>query len=156
MAPDTPGPATLATGLLVIGRKEYLDFPPWGLRRVRVKVDTGARTSALDVAGYEIERDGSQWQARVRLVLHPHRHRRVVEVLAPVVRMARVRSTAGECEERPVIEAEVRLGPVHKRIRLTLANRSAMRHRMILGREALAGSFLVDVSRAYLLRDRKG
>ena len=50
-----------------------------------------------------------------------------------------------------MIEAAVRLGPVHKRIRLTITNRARMRFRMILGLQALAGSFVVDVSRKYLL-----
>ena len=39
---------------------------------------------------------------------------------------------------------------VTKRVRLTVANRAHMRFRMLLGRQALAGDFLVDVSRTYL------
>jgi hypothetical protein len=50
------------------------------------------------------------------------------------------------------VAALVRLGPVEKRIRLTIANRAAMRYPMILGREALAGSFLVDVGQTYVQR----
>jgi hypothetical protein len=55
-------------------------------------------------------------------------------------------------EQRPVIEATLRLGPVSKRVRLTVTNRSNMRFPMILGRTALAGDFVVDVSGKYLLR----
>jgi hypothetical protein len=142
-------------GPLVIGRKEYLDFPEWGLRRVRVKVDTGARTSALDVSDCTLESGPDGPTVRLRLALHPRRPGEWVEVRAPVVRTARVRCTAGGCEERPVIEALVRLGPLHRRIELTLTDRSAMRHRMILGRQALDG-LLVDVTRKYLLRRRGG
>ena len=64
-----------------------------------------------------------------------------------------VRNTGGIREERPVVETAVRLGPIHKRIRITITNRSSMRYRMILGREALNGDFLVDVSRKYLLKN---
>jgi hypothetical protein len=46
----------------------------------------------------------------------------------------------------------VQLGPVLKRIRLTVTSRAGLRYRMILGRQALAGNFVVDVSRKYLLR----
>jgi hypothetical protein len=46
----------------------------------------------------------------------------------------------------------VSIGPKVKRIRLTVANRAGMLHRMILGRLALAGDFVVDVSRKYLLK----
>jgi hypothetical protein len=44
-----------------------------------------------------------------------------------------------------VVEALVLLGPITRRIRLTVTDRSRMRCRMLLGREALAGLFLVDV-----------
>jgi hypothetical protein len=155
MRPASPEPAP-GPGLVVIGRKEYLDFPEWGVRRVRVKVDTGARTSALDVAGWDVEPGPDGPVALVRLSLDGAGPRRVVEVRTSVLGTARVRCTAGGCEHRPVIEALVALGPVRKRIRLTLTNRSAMRHRMILGRQALTGSFLVDVGRQYLLRRHKG
>jgi hypothetical protein len=51
-----------------------------------------------------------------------------------------------------VIETTVRLGPVTKRIQVTLTRRHGMRFRMLIGRQALADDFVVDVSRKYLLR----
>ena len=33
----------------VIGRREYVAFPDWGIRGVEAKIDTGARTSAIHV-----------------------------------------------------------------------------------------------------------
>lgn len=138
---------------LTVGWKEYVEFPAWDVPRVKAKVDTGARTSALDVRSYELWHDPDRGlMVRLRLALYRKRPERVTEVAAPVVRMTAVRNSSGLCEQRPVIEADVRLGPVGKRIRLTITNRAGMRFRMILGREALAGDFVVDVSRKYLLR----
>jgi hypothetical protein len=132
---------------LVIGWKERLEFLEWSISRVRVKIDTGARTSALDVVGYELL-DGT---ARVKLSLDRRHPERVREVLTPVLGMVRVRNTSCQYEERPLIETLVRLGSVRKRIRLTLTSRAGMCYRMILGREALCGDFIVDVRRKYLL-----
>jgi hypothetical protein len=138
---------------LVIGWKERLDFPAWGIRRVRAKVDTGARTSALDALGYDLyHADGVGLCARLRLALHRKRLAEVSVVEVPVLRMVVVRNSGGMPEQRPLIEAEVRLGPVRKRILLTVTNRSGMRFRIILGRQALAGDFVVDVGKKYLLR----
>jgi hypothetical protein len=141
---------------LVIGWKEYLDFPEWGLRRVKAKADTGARTSALDAVGYELyHAEGVGLCVRLRLAL-TRRHvgeLKVIEV--PVLRLVTVRNSGGAEEQRPLIEAEVRLGPVRKRILLTVTNRAPMRFRMILGRRALGGDFVVDVSRKYVLRSRR-
>jgi hypothetical protein len=147
---DTPGPAPPA-GALLIGWKEYLDFPEWRLRRVRVKIDTGAWTAALDVAEYAMEEETKGTVARLRLPLHRGRPSRILEVRAPVLRTTVVANPGGQRECRPVVEVLIRLGPVLRRIPLTLTSRPGMRYRMILGRQALAGGFLVDVSRKYLL-----
>jgi hypothetical protein len=146
---QTPRPEQ---GPLVIGWKEYVAFPDWPIRRVRVKVDTGARTSALDVAGYEVQDAENGAVAILRLALSRKHPERVTVVQAPVLGLVSVCNTGGVLERRPVIEATVRLGPVQKRIRLTLTSRAHMRFRMILGRQALLGSFIVDVSQKYLLR----
>lgn len=139
---------------IAIGWKEHLHFTEWDLRRIRVKVDTGARTSALDVVRYELlQTAGGGLMATLYLALD-HRHPgRFTRIHTPVLRTVVVRNTSGRCEERPLVETAVRLGPIHKRIRITITNRSSMRYRMILGREALAPDFLVDVSRKYLLKN---
>jgi hypothetical protein len=51
---------------------------------------------------------------------------------------------------RPVIETLLALGPVRKRIRITLTDRAGMLFRMILGRKALEGDFVVDVARKFV------
>ncbi len=134
----------------LIGRKEYVAFPDWNLRRLRAKIDTGAYSSALDTDGYDIVESPNGPIARIRLVLSRRHTQRVRVVEAPVLRFTRVTCSSGVCEQRPVVAARIRLGPVEKVIRLTLTNRATLRHRMLLGREALNGTFLVDVSRRYL------
>lgn len=139
---------------LAIGWKEYLHFTEWDLRRIRVKIDTGARSSALDVVRYELtERAEGGLMATLYLALDRRHPGRFTRIHTPVLRTVTVRNTSGLCEERPLVETAVRLGPIHKRIRITITNRSCMRYRMILGREALAHDFLVDVSRKYLLKN---
>jgi hypothetical protein len=134
----------------LIGRKEYVAFPDWNLRRLRAKIDTGAYSSALDADGYDIVESPAGPVARIRLVLSRRQKQRVRIVEAPVLRFTRVTCSSGVCEQRPVVAARIRLGPVEKTIRLTLTNRATLRHRMLLGREALNGTFLVDVSQRYV------
>jgi hypothetical protein len=140
-------------GALVIGWKEFVDFPDWGIRKVKVKIDTGARTSALDVASYELHELGSEGLvAELHLALHRKRPSEMTVLRVPVLKQVMVSSSTGDRQERPLIETTIRLGPVTKRVRLTVTNRSGMLFRMILGRKALEGSFLVDVSKKYLMR----
>ncbi|MHB1425487.1 MAG: ATP-dependent zinc protease family protein [Gemmataceae bacterium] len=139
---------------LPIGWKEYLQFTEWDLRRIRVKIDTGARTSALDVVRYELtETAGGELMATLYLALDGRHPGRFTRIHTPVLRTVVVRNTAGIREERPLVETAVKLGPIHKRIRITITNRAKMRYRMILGREALVNDFLVDVRRKYLLKN---
>jgi hypothetical protein len=138
----------------LVGWKEYLDLPELGVFRLKTKVDTGARTSTLHVDRLEVLNvfpDGSEW---VEISLCPDRRRpeHVVTARVKVLRRIRVTDSGGHPEVRPVVETEMVLGPVRKRILLTLADRSGMLFRMILGRKALEGDFHVDVASKYRLR----
>jgi hypothetical protein len=142
-----------AAGPLLIGWREYASFPEWDVRRIKVKVDTGARTSALDVAEYHLrELPGRGLVAELCLALNRRKRPRFKVIETPVLRLARVRNTGGQYEQRPVVETVLRLGPVTRRVCLTVTDRKAMRFRVILGRKALEGDFLVDVSKQYLLK----
>src|SRR5262245_3874261 len=78
-----------------IGRREHIDFPEWGVRRVRAKVDTGAYTSSLDVAGHELLDTDDGQVVEMRLALNRRRPNIVRVVRAPVVGFATVRSSTG-------------------------------------------------------------
>jgi ribosomal protein S6--L-glutamate ligase len=148
-APEPPHQG--AGHLPIIGRKEYVSFPEWGGVRIRAKIDTGAYSSALDVQSYEVE--GAE-SAGGTVVLHMVVRRspeRIITVRAPLLRMVFVTSSSGVRECRPLIETTIHLGTLPRTIRLTVTNRASLRSRMLLGRQALAGAFLVDVSRKYLL-----
>ena len=146
---DTPG------GPIAIGWKEYVDFPEWRLKHVKAKIDTGARTSALDVLAYELHEDAAGGTiAELHLSLDRKNPERRTIIQVPVLRMVAVCNSGGVREYRPLIEVNIRLGQVTKRVQLTVANRSGMLFRMILGRRALDGDFLVDVSKKYLLRKK--
>jgi len=143
---------TTAAAPVTIGWKEYVEFPDWRIRRVKVKIDTGARTSALDVLIYDLRQTDSGLVADLRLALSRKYPERVTVVSAPVLKTVVVSSSTGMREQRPVIETVLRLGPVTKCVHVTITNRSRMLFRMILGRKALEGDFVVDVSKKYLLR----
>jgi hypothetical protein len=96
--------------------------------------------------------DGQGLVAELRLALDRKNRGKWKVVHWPVVEMVAVRNSSGLREQRPVVETTLQLGPVLKRVRLTITNRSHMRFRMILGRKALENDFIVDVSKQYLLR----
>ncbi|MCB9881195.1 MAG: ATP-dependent zinc protease [Planctomycetes bacterium] len=133
----------------VIGWKEWVGFPDWGRYRVRAKIDTGARTSALHVENVERIGDG-----RVRFdVVTREKPRKVTHrVTARLVRTTRVKPSSGELQERLVIETRVQVGPIDRTIEVSLVERTGMLCRMLLGRRALTRMGVnVDPSRRYLM-----
>jgi len=135
-----------------IGWKELVDLPDLGLSSLKAKVDTGARTTALHVASISTLNDLGDGRADLEVLLAPDRRRPDRLVTARVQQLARIRVTdsSGNSQVRPVIETTLVLGPVRKQIRVTLADRSSMLFRMILGRKTLEGDFIVDVAEKYL------
>ncbi len=73
----------------------------------------------------------------------------VFQTEAKVFEMRSVRSSSGKAAMRPVVITEVELLGRKWPIELTLANRDSMGFRMLLGREAFRGQFLVDAGKSY-------
>ena len=136
---------------IVIGWREKIDLPEWGLRRVRAKIDTGARTSAIDVSEIEEIEPG---RVRFRVVYHHDPERVTRWIYADTVRTSTVKPSHGETQERHVCLAMVKIGKVQRRVEISLVSRKGMLCRMLLGRTALEG-LLVDAGSKYLLTDAK-
>ena len=137
---------------LLIGWKEWLAFPEWGIRKVKAKIDTGAKTSAINGIIEELRTAPDGTQTVVLQLALSRRHRdRLSRIEAAVVRSAHVRNTGGSLDTRLVVETLIRMGRIQKRVQLTVADRHWMLTPIILGRQALEAHFLVDVSRKFLL-----
>jgi hypothetical protein len=136
--------ATSSDGRPVIGYREYVAFPEWGINHIRAKVDTGARTSAIHVDHVE---DLGEGRVRFDVVLKrtdpPEKY---VPVEAELVRTSTVKPSTGKTQQRPVVRAMIHVGPVRKEIEISLVSRPHMTCRMLLGRTALGGDFLIDAS----------
>jgi len=137
---------------VLIGWTENVDLPEWNVRALRAKIDTGARSSALHVDNIEALPRG---RVRFDVVLHRKKRDRKVHVTTRIHRRSRVRSSNGLTENRYFVRTTLRLGPIEREVELSLVDRGRMIHRMLLGRTALAGPFLIDVDRRMVQSPRK-
>lgn len=138
---------TKSDGPVVAGWREWAGLPAFGIPWIKVKLDTGARSSALHAFDLE-ELPGD----RVRFSVHPWQDTDADQATIECGIHDRrvVRSSSGHTEERIVVLTEIRLADRLVMAETTLSNRDQMGFRMLVGREALRQGFVVDPARSFL------
>jgi hypothetical protein len=137
--------------LLTFGWREWVGLPELGIKRIKAKVDTGARTSAIHAFKLRpYMQDGIQY---IEFNLHPRQKDKKTEIIcqAKVVDQRTVMDSGGHKEERWVISTPITIGTHGWPIEITLTSRDDMRFRMLLGRSALKSRALVNSSKSYLV-----
>lgn len=135
----------------IAGSQEWCCLPNLDVAAVKVRVDSGAKTSSIHAFNIEpFTRNSEQW---VRFDLHPLQksRRATIRCESPVIDRRLVRSSNGSSEKRFVIKTPLTLNGETWDIELSLTNRDAMGYRMLLGREAMSGRILVDIEEQFLL-----
>lgn len=132
-----------------IGWREWIALPGLGIKAIKVKIDTGARSSSLHAFDVKIIKRGGR--NLVRFSVHPMQRSTSTTVVteAEILEFRKVKSSTGHIMLRPVILTEIEMLGTRWPIEVTLANRDEMGFRMLLGREAVRGRFLVDPGRSY-------
>jgi ribosomal protein S6--L-glutamate ligase len=120
-----------------LGWEKWIGLPDLGLPALRVKVDTGARTSSLQAT--DIEPFGPANKPKVRFAVHPvpGDEDLIIPCSAEVIDRRDVTSSNGETEMRYVISSTIQIGDYAWPIELTLTDRRGMALHMLLGRQAL-------------------
>lgn len=139
----------------ILGWREWVELLDLGPTRIKAKIDTGAKTSAVHAEDIVVfKRKGKR---RVRFRLYPLQRSRegAVWVEADLLEKRKVRSSVGHETQRPVVLAQVGFGERQLSIELSLINRDIMGFRMLIGRQAIRDLFLVDPGRSFLIGKKK-
>ncbi len=135
---------------IVIGWQEWAALPDIFIPAVKVKVDTGARTSSLhaeDITPFT--KNGEKY---LRFTVHPIQKDKTISLKceAQLVDRRHVKSSNGAQEQRPVIRTNIKIGEHEWEIELNLTKRDHMGCRMLLGRNAMQGHIIIDPEEKFL------
>jgi hypothetical protein len=142
--------STLMTAKKPLGWREWIGFPDLNIKKIKAKIDTGARTSALHAFRVEpFTRDAQPW---IRFAIHPIQGNTetVVQCESLVKDRRMVRDSGGHDEMRYVIDTIIAIGDDLIRCEVTLTDRDTMMFRALLGRTALRANFVVHPGKSYL------
>ncbi len=114
------------------------------------RIDTGASICSIDVEDVKpFERDGKPW------VSFSIRHRESGETFPferKVLRTVAIKQKEGEeSQRRPMVEMHIRMGGYETLQEFSLADRENFSYQVLIGRNLLTGTAIVDVSRSNVL-----
>jgi len=135
----------------VIGWREWVALPDLDVEAIKVKIDTGARSSSLHA--FDLETFDAGGLEMVRFVIHPQQRSSdgmIGPIETPLHAKKLVRNPGGREEIRPVIKTHIVWNDIAFEAELNLTRRDEMGFRMLLGRQAVRRRFLVDPGRSFL------
>ena len=140
----------------VIGWREWVSLPELHIERIKAKIDTGARTSALHA--FDLKPTHTNGANRIQFKIHPIQEDEstVLACTANIHDERWITDSGGHRERRFVIKTPILLGDMTWPIEITLTNRDTMGFRMLLGRTAMDRRLIVDPSQSFLMRPEEG
>ncbi len=133
----------------MLGWREWVALPEFGILQMKAKVDTGARSSALHTVDLETYSINGQTWLRFTVETKP-KNGQLIECHAPVKDRRLVSDSGGHKQRRYLIETQLVFGHHLIQAELTLTNRDSMRFPMLLGRTAMNLRFIIDPHASYL------
>jgi len=133
-----------------IGWREWISLPGLNIDKIKAKIDTGARTSALHA--FSLKPFTENGKNKIRFEIHPLQHdtHQAIICIADVVDKRAVTDSGGHEEERYVIQTPITIAGQTWPIEITLTERENMLFRMLLGRSALRKRFIVNPARSFV------
>ncbi|TNC91654.1 MAG: ATP-dependent zinc protease [Thalassolituus sp.] len=132
----------------ILGYIESIELPDLGIC-CDAKVDTGACTSSLHADRIELfNRDGESW-VRFHVLFSSPEASLDKMCEAKVLDKRTIASSNGQRSKRYIIQTTITIRDHTWQAEVSLSHRGTMRYPMLLGRKAISGRFLVDVSKHY-------
>lgn len=113
------------------------------------KIDSGADNSSIHAFHPErYEKDGKPW---VRFALNSSAGQ-TETIDKPIIKTTQIKMKNKDIQERLVIEMDVCLNNIRKRVPVNLADRSNFNYQLLIGRSFLKSDFLIDAGKKFITK----
>ena len=138
--------------LPIIGEVEKVEVNPPGIQ-YDARIDTGAESSSIHAENIQlVERDGKKY---ILFSLVQPDTNTLVELERKLQRTVLIKQKYGETERRFVVQLWLTLGDIKERVDVTLSDRSDFTYRLLVGRNLLTDTAIVDVSRQHTINQHE-
>lgn len=134
----------------LIGRREKVSFPEFGLFDIEAKIDTGAYTTALHCHRIKIKTENDKTFLCFNLLDPSHPEYNEKQHCVESFSKKEIKNSFGDLEERFIIQTKIKIGRKIINTRVSLTDRGNMRYPVLVGRKILKNRFLIDVAETYL------
>ena len=136
---------------LIAGWREWGQLPQLGIEGIKVKIDTGAKTSSLHAFElFPFIHEKKHW---IQFDIHPIQDNDTIihRCISPIIDYRWITSSTGHKQQRYIIRTLLKIGEFTSTIEISLANRDEMGFRFLVGRDSIKGHLLVDAAHSFIL-----
>lgn len=140
---------------ICLGWREWVSLPELGVKAIKAKIDSGAKTSALHASYIRIlSRHGKKM---AKFIIHPKQDSSQIGISAKATLIGHksIKSSIGHTTIRPMIKTILVIGEKRIPIEMTLVNRDLMGFRMLIGRQAIRKGFLIHPGKSFLVSKKR-
>lgn len=134
----------------IIGKTDKIDFPDWGLKKIPVKIDTGAYRSSIDCSFIKVIIKNKVKTLQYILLNEDTKQYNKQVFETKEFKTSKVKSSNGQVEKRYVVKGVIKIFNQLYTTEFTLSTRNDMKFPVLIGRKLLNNNFIVDTSKSNL------
>ena len=132
--------------LTPLGWREWVFLPSYNDFKLKAKIDTGARTSAIHASNIQIYRKNGSEMVKFQI----YQSKSFLEIDTVLTSYKKIKSSFGQTEIRPTIYMKIQIGAEIWLTEITLAQRAKLTYPMLIGRNSLNKKHIIHSHKSYL------
>ena len=134
------------TSLTPLGWREWVFLPSYNDFKLKAKIDTGARTSAIHATNIQIYRKNRGEMVKFQI----YQSQSFLDIDTELISYKKIKSSFGQTEIRPLVHMKIQIGAEIWLTEITLAQRAKLTYPMLIGRNSLNKQHIIHSHKSYL------